>query len=112
MDRAGVGDLARAVDPDEAARLPVAARVEREHGEVALRQAVRGEDRVHDLAVLGEPVQEDDRRPASRRSGAVREVKRRRDRHAVVHRDRQVLPRLRRPGGLADEEDEAGRDGR
>ena len=109
VDRTRVRDLARAVDPDEAAGLSVASCVEGEDGVALSRQPVALDQGVHLLAVAREPVKEHERRPASGRRRAVGEVERRGDRRAVVHRDREVLLRSGGAGGLAAGEDECGR---
>ena len=112
MHGARVGDLARAVDPDEPAGLAVPAGVEGEDRVAPAREPVSLDERVHLLPVAGEPVQEDDRRPAACGRRAVRDVQRRGDRDAVVHPDGDVLPGRRRPRGFAGDEDERGCDRR
>jgi hypothetical protein len=101
-----VGDLARPVDPDEPSRVSVSPRVEGEDRVAPAREAVALDERVHLLAVPGEAVQEDDGGPTSGGRRAVRQVERRGDRDAVVHRDRDVQLCRWRSGGVADEEGE------
>ena len=109
---ARVSDLARPVDSHQPARLAVSAGIEREDGESLTGDAISLYERVHLLAVAGKPVQEHDRRPAACRNRAIREVERRGDRDAVVHRDRDVLPGGLRSRRFADDEDERGHEHR
>ena len=85
----------------------VAARVEGQDRVVLPDETVRVASVFICSRFAGEPVQEDDRRPARGGRRAVGQVERRRDRDAVVHRDRDVLPReVADAARLADEEDE------
>ena len=90
----------------------MAASIESKDCEPQPADAVALDERVHRLPVAGEPVEEDDRRPAAGSRCPVGNVKRGGDLDAVVHRDHQVL--LRRGGArcLAGDEDESGRDRR
>jgi hypothetical protein len=105
---ARVGDLARAVDPDEPSGLAMSPGVEREDRVAPSRESVSLDERVHLLPVAGEPVEEDDRRPTACWRRAVRDVERRGDRDAVVHPDGDVLPGRGRSGGFAGDQDEGG----
>ena len=89
--RADVGDLLRAVDPDQAAGLAVPAGVEGEH-DVALADA-HSRGREADRPGLPEAVHEDHRRPAAARRRAVREGQRRRESRC------RPTTRSSRPGG-------------
>ena len=80
-----VGHLARPVERDEPARRAVAARVVGENG-VALVDQEALRDRRHARARAAEAVEEHDRGPAAGGRRPVREVERRGERHAVVHR--------------------------
>ena len=81
-DRLHVGDLLRAVDPDQPARLPVPARVVGEHGEAVADAHLLG-DRERARAVAAEAVHEDHRRPAAGRRRAVGQRQRRGERRPV-----------------------------
>ena len=76
VDRPRVGDLARAVDRDEPSRLTVPARIEGQEDVALPGETGRLDERVHLLLVPREAVQEDERRPAAGRRGAVGEVER------------------------------------
>ena len=101
-DRLHVGDLLRAVDPDQPARLPVAARVVGEHGDSARRCPSAWATASPVLArSAAEAVHEDHRRPAAGRRRAVGQRQRRGERRPVGGRDRHVLlgERAGGPGG-------------
>ena len=98
-DRLDVGDLLRAVDPDQAARAAVPARVVGEHGVALADDPHRLRERQHVAAVPAEPVHVDHGGPAGGRRRAGRERQGRGERRPVGRGDRHVLAREGAGGG-------------
>ena len=103
MHGAQIRDVPQTTEADEAAGPAVTSCVHGQHGIVALDEPVGGDERVDLLAVPAEAMDEHDRRPAAGRGGATRQVERRRDGDAVVHRDRDIRARQRGAARVPDE---------
>ena len=94
--------VARPVEPEEAARDAVPARVARER-RVAGRREEGRRDRLHVLVLAAETVEEHHRRPAAGRRRPVRLGERAGELRAVGRRDRQLLRRRRERGSAPGE---------